>query len=151
MEPEGNIGKISEEFDWQIPRFISLPTKPDECEDSHIFSFAGESWYMCIYPMGITKFNKVGHVGLYLKKCRSLKSINLEYTFSLRTLEGEKFQEEHCMDNFTNAAKRHGICSYITRQQLFKNKSELLPDGTLTVVCTMKYSKPMENDGKSCV
>lgn len=149
--PVGNVGKFAEEFEWRIPHFFSLPKEVDKYEISHTFSFAGESWYIAIFPNGVTEENTVGRVGLLLRRCSSGLPINLEYTFCLKTLKGEKFQEKHFTYNFTEAKQAYGTSDYITRKELFKKRSELLPNGGLTVVCLIKNPKSMENIGKSCI
>lgn len=156
----GTVGEVSEnrgEFavEWRIKEFFSLPSEIGKFYYSSVFSFAGASWKMMIYPNGRKKCpidgegnkNTKGLVGLYLYRTTPGPPILLEYSLGSKILDGKVNPEWHCTYNF-NGINGYGFGKFLNRSKLLENESELVPSGVLTVVCKIKYPKTADVSSK---
>lgn len=135
------IGKISRSaviFEWSIENFFSLSEKDSPNYFSPNFSYGGEKWHLWIYPDGEYRCGTSDFVDLELWKHSGSRSIKLQFSFSLKTANGQRYNEKNyrmCCDS------GHDYGSYrmfIRRKEIFSRQSELVPNGVLTVVITMK-------------
>lgn len=150
------LGKLSSSPDgedviveWTIPSFLSLSKKNGTYYWSPKFSFGGEEWYLRISPNGQTKRDSHNHVDLHLYKYSSGTSIRQSFSLSLKTVKGEKEYEKHGTKVFDGFGERHEFNCFISRSEISKRLSELLPGGDLTVVCKMKNTTPSRSASKS--
>lgn len=149
------IGKVNAnlpiyEFEWTISNFFSLLEDYDIIYKSPSFSFDGATWYLKIYPNGDINDDSFGYVDLELRRKSSGPPYRLEFSLSLKTLEGNKEEEwqKTCIFEAANGNQSHGVACFIARSKILERKSELLPSGALTVVCTLRSPKFTEDASK---
>lgn len=150
----GKRGEISisgsgEDIEWRIAGFMSLSKKDGTWYYSPTFSFSGETWYLVISPNGWSKHDTFGHVDLYLFKNYSHRSIKQAFSLSLKTVKGKKYNEKHDAKEFEKWASYHGFVRYLPNLELSRRQIELVPNGVLTVVCTMKNTMSAGSSSKS--
>lgn len=150
MTTIGEIKKIKKEFDldieWNIKNFLSLSKKDGYFAWSDGFVFNDQTWVLVIYPNGASWDNSQGYISLGL--CRSIgPEIRQEFFLSLKAVNGKNDYERHCTEMFQDL-KAHVIPQFISRPELTRQESELLPSDVLTVICTMKSSKSTKNESK---
>lgn len=153
MATIGEIKITKKEFDrdieWNIKNFLSLSEKDGYFAWSSAFSFNGQIWWLVIYPNGASWDTSQGYISLGL--CRAIgPEIRQEFFLTLKALNGKKDYERHCTEMFQDL-KAHVIPRFISRSELTRQESELLPSGVLTVICTLKSSKSTKNESKSHV
>lgn len=98
----GEVSEISGEItvEWKINEFFSLPAKVDAFYNGPVFSFAGASWHLRIYPNGEVEAtmtdgritNSEGSIGLFLRRTSAGPPIHLEYSLGFKTMEGKVIQ-----------------------------------------------------------
>lgn len=151
----GDIGEISicqsgEDViaEWRIANFFSLSERDSAWYCSPAFSFGGETWYLEMLPNGWSNCDSSGHVDLHLWNDSSDQLIRQEFSLSLKAVKGEKYNEEHCTKDFDDYDYSHELNLFVPRSELSRRQSELVPDGVLTVVCTMKNTTSAGSDSK---
>lgn len=139
------IGEISTssngaglDIEWKIGGFFYLSTTGDAYYCSPVFSFDGQAWYLGIYPNGDSSRDSTGHINVYLIKYLTIASTRQAFSLSLKTAKGEKYREKHSTKVFERAGDFHEFHRFLPRSELTRRSSELVPQGVLTVVCTMK-------------
>lgn len=149
------IGKVNAnlpiyEFEWTISNFFSLSEDDDIIYKSPSFAFDGATWYLKIYPNGDKTDDSVGYVDLELRRKSSDPPYSLEFSLSLKTLEGKKDTEwqDTCIFETENGNQSCGVARFMPRSEILERKSELLPSGALTVVCTLRSPKFTEDASK---
>lgn len=153
------IGKLSTsingadvDVEWRIDSFSSLSEEPGSslvlnyCSPN--FSFSGEPWFLGIWPNGWSGTDSSGYVNLCLCKGFNNSSIKQEFSVSLKTVKGEKENEEHCTKVFDKGNRWHRFNRFIARSELLRRRSELMPHDVMTVVCIMKRTTSDESDSK---
>lgn len=143
--------------EWRISHFFSLDDKVGASYGSPHFPFGGETWYLRIRPNGSSTRVSSGHVDLELWRepftsfWRDFTGPHFRQAFSLslKTVKGEKACEKHYIENFKGGYSHHEFNHFIQRSQLSKRRSELVPNGALTVVCTMKNMTSAGSDSES--
>lgn len=140
MEEIGEISKTANGADniieWRIPYFFYLPKNDGAGYPSPNFTFSGEEWFLMIYPNGSSAFNSSEHVNLVLWKDSSSRCIRQEFSLSIKTLEGVKEFEEHHTEEFEGVD--YACNQFILRSELLRRQAKLVPEGVLTIVCTMR-------------
>lgn len=125
------------DVEWSIKNFFSLSDTDGVCYSSPDFSFNGDKWYLGIYPNGSQFTGSSEHIDLGLGQHLISTSVYLEISFSLKTVEKEKNKKKHVKyfgdNNIYNAFHR-----FISRSELLRRQSELVPQDVLTVVCKIK-------------
>lgn len=151
-----NIGEISLSssgvdviIEWRIPGFFSLLTDDGEYYTSPDFSLNGHTWYLGIYPNGRSGLGTSGYVDLHIYKYSSLHPIKQAFSLSLKSAKEEKKYEEHGTEDYTEWFKYHEFYRFIKRSELTQRRSELMPDGVLTIVCTLKNATYAGSNTKS--
>lgn len=142
--------KLSLDIEWEIKNFFSLSEKDGTRYWSPEFSFDGQTWSLRIHPNGASWNYSFGHIDLWL--CRKSPGIpnRQEFSFAFKTLHGKKVLERHRTGTF-KGLDSHGFPRFISRFEVSRRKSELLPSGVLTVVCSIKYSGSVGSSSKSYV
>lgn len=137
MEEIGEISTIRSGADaiieWRIPDFFLLPK--DDGPGFPNFSFGSEEWFLMVYPNGSSAFKSSEHVILVLWKDSSSPCIRQAFSLSLKNLKGVKEFEEHFTEEFDEVD--YAFNQFILRSELWRKKANLVPEGVLTVVCTM--------------
>ena len=139
------IGEIKEfprklDVEWKMKNFFS-PASDDEFFFSPSFSFDGETWCIQMYPNGDGDNNSIGYIDLFLFRHSDGPPVNPEFYFALKSVSGKKFQGSYHMHVFTNEHYKSGVFKFMSRSKLLEKRSELVPDDTLTVVCTMRSTE----------
>lgn len=143
----GTIGKVNKnskhiyEFEWTISNFFSLSEEDDISYNSPSFSFDGATWYLKVYPNGDKEYDSIGYVDLVLYRKSPGPPYSLEFSLSLKSLEGKKVGEWNEIFIFEEAFKSRGLSCFMSRSEIFEMESELLLSDALTVVCTLKCPK----------
>lgn len=154
MATFGKVHDLTKEFnfEWKIDNFFSLSEESGKPYNSPLFSFAGESWFLSVYPNGDPEDNSVGCIGVYLNRDLSGSPIiNLTWTFGLKTVDGKKVHEKQCAYAFGEDDMGWGSPVLLKRSTLFGRKSELVPSDILTIVFSVDYcSKSSDDSGKFC-
>lgn len=150
------IGTISTTFngkdvdvEWRIDGFTSLPEEDRACYLSPVFSFRNQEWYLVIYPNGWSERDSSGYVDLQLCKYYSSPSIEQEFSLSFKTVNGEKYLEEHSTRVFEEGNIGHTFLRFLSRSELLKRQSKLVSCDVLTVICTMKNPTSVRSASKS--
>lgn len=140
------IGKISKPVsgadvvEWKIDGFFSLSEGDAALYFSPPFLFGGKRWLLEVYTRGRPPRNRSdssGYVDLVVVKCGSNTSCKHTFSVSLKTVTGRKYNEEHCTKIF-QGYDFHYFNRFISRLELSTNRHELVPNGVLTVLCTLK-------------
>lgn len=122
--------------EWAIGDFFHLKDWDGTSFLSPEFSFGGKRWCLGIYPNGWSGYHSSGHVDLWLNHC-SMFGIRQTISLSLKTAEGDLYNEEHYTRDFDYIGI-NTFYRFIPRAELIAKKSELVPNGVLTVVCIME-------------
>lgn len=131
------VRKLS--FEWKIDNFFSLSEK---IYVSPSFLIAGESFCLCIYP------NEDNSVEVYLRRKLDGPSINLAWSFGMKTTKGKEDHERKFTCVFKKA-EGYGTPEFLKRSELSEKKSELVPSDVLTIVCHIEcHSKSIDDTGK---
>ena len=145
VNPEGNKCDV----EWKMD-FVNLSKKVGVYYWSPDFSFKGESWYLGIWPNGSKSKDSDGFVDLRLRIRTSGPPISCEFSFALKTVNGQKDLEKFCTGVFKKDTL-HGIYRFISRSELVRRKSEFMASGFLSVTCTIKILNYVESTSKSCL
>lgn len=145
-----NTNDAGVDVEWRIDNFFSLTETDGEWYSSPYFPFDGETWNLWIYPNGWSGSESQGHIDLDIVTLLSGPPIRLEFSLSLKTVKGEKDHAEHSTKLF-EGLDTHTIRKFLSRSELLRRWSELVPSGVLTVVCTMKKSTSAESASKCCM
>ena len=150
----GKVHNVSKklDFEWRIDNFFSISERVEKHFFSPSFLLAGEFWKLKIYPNG-KKYS--GFVSLYLLRNYTYfngsedPTISVEWSFSLETCDKKRAHEIQLEYEFDYTDEEYGIPKFLERSLLLEKKSELVPSGNLTLVCTVKsYSKFLDEYGK---
>lgn len=135
--------------EWSIESFLTLLKKDYTSGCSEDFSFGGEKWYFTYYLNGRNKCDSSGHVDVHLVKYSSDRCCyKQEFSLSLKTLNGEKYNETHGRKIF-RGFDNYKFLRFIPTSELSSTQTELQPDGVLSFVCVMKNTTPAKSDSKS--
>lgn len=134
---------------WRITNFFSLSEEDGADHYSPFFPFRGEEWSLVIYPNGWSKRDSYGYVDLRLLRLFSDHPVRQAFSLSLKNVQGEKYNEEHFTKDFEGLLSSHGFNRFISRSELSRRQSELVPGGVLTVACSMKNIMSAGIDSKS--
>lgn len=134
--------------DWTIPHFFALESEGAGYR-SPPFSFADEEWWLRIFPNGWSGRDSSGYLDLFLVKVSPGPSIRQFFSISLKTVKGNKYNEQHGTRNFDDDNSCHPFIRFIPRTELTTRRPELVPVDVLTVVCTMKGLTSAGSDSKS--
>lgn len=124
--------------EWSIADFCTRRTDDGAFYWSPLFYFGREQWQLRIFPNGRSARDSSGHVGLDLVKCSPIPSDGQSFSLSLKIAEGKRHNEVHLTRDFDNKNWLHEIHRFMPRSELLRRKSEILPDGVLTVLCTLR-------------
>lgn len=116
---------------WEVPNFFQLPLDFNFCLQSPEFRFDGDDYRLGFYPNGCGIDIERDFVAIELK---SSARRDVSYEFALKTRRGEEIQLTRCCTPLT------GVVFPIDRSKLVENKDLFIPDGSLTVVCTMRLN-----------
>lgn len=155
----GKLNEIQKELDieWSISNFDSLSDEADKYYASPSFYFNGSSWYLKIYPNGRNADKSVGYLGLCLIRLSPGPPNSVDFSVGVKTLYGKRDRERlyTCIcDSFGSRyvpkcfISQYGTPWGISRSQLFERKSELMPFNVLTMLCTLKNPKDIEDSSK---
>lgn len=135
--------------EWSIESFITLLEEDYTSGCSEDFSFGGGKWYFTYYLNGRNECDSSGHLDIHLVKYSSDRCCHKqEFSLSLKTLNGEKYNETHGIKIF-RGFDNYKFLRFISTSELSSTQSELLPDGILTFVWVMKNTTPAKSDSKS--
>lgn len=152
MEDEtGTVCEIRGEivFEWKIKNFFRLSEEIDKYYMSPKFYFCGASWQMWLYPNGQTRHNSEKWIGLYLQKMSNGAPVTVDFSFSLKTLDGETYVDESSFrDDFVEMDVGVGIDKLISRLELIEKKCQLAASEDLIVICILKNSERNSVSGK---
>lgn len=129
------------DFEWYIENYSSYRSG----SRSPPFSFAGEPWYLSIFPSGLSNINSQKCVCLYLHRNESGPPISLTWTWGLKTFDGKKDCESQCKYVFRNSGQ-YGTAWFVEMSTLREKKSELLRDDVLIIVCSIQCHSGTSND-----
>ena len=147
------IGKVHDvpkelNFEWRINDFFSLSEKVGESYSSPSFLLAGEFWYFRIYPNGKSEIYS-GFVSVFLMRKLKKPTISMEWSFSLKSCDKKRIHESTHKYAFDTSGNGCGAGEFLERSMLSEKKSELVPSGSLTIICTVEsYSKSTDDAGK---
>lgn len=145
-------------FTWAIERFSLYPDKIGGSIKSPFFGGDGEDkiWQLELYPGGKHKDYK-DHVSLYLN-CKTANLITTDFKIKIEDYEGSLVSHiipETEKNPQTTASTSHqdfgvdkawGYRKFVERKKLFGTSEKLLPNDTLTVVCSLKvYLDPTDH------
>lgn len=154
------IGDVSEEWvfvaEWKIKDFLSVSNIDNEFLCSPLFSFANASWYMRLYPNGITRINladgqetnSIGYIDIHLCRSSPGPPISLEFSLGLKTVDGKFDPARHYTYLFRKTGKL-GSLRFFKRSVLLEMQNEFIPSGVLTLICKMKHPEPAKITSKS--
>ena len=91
--------------------------------------------------------DSLGYVNLHLVNESLNSPITVEFTLALKTSNGERYLEKDFTKTFKKGKAQHHAIQFISRSELEGKKTDLVPSGVLTVVCTFKTSK---SNGDAC-
>lgn len=150
MAKIGDLCEIGGEviFEWKIKDFISLSNERNIFYYSSTFYFSDASWNLKIYPFGVVENQSDGCIGLYLMKRSYSRPISVNYTIGLKTVDGKKDPDYNFTYVFDQRDSGYGTPKLISRSVLSEKKSELIPSGILTVICTLKHAESKDTNGK---
>ena len=147
MDRTGEVHKTTNGFEWRIENFFDL--SEDDRYFSPSFVFNNTSWSLGIDPNGDRGNHSVGYIDLRLVKNPGDFPISVEFSLALKAANGKRILERHCIENFGESLDRHISHRIITRSELVRRESELVPSGVLTVVFTMMTLESTRSWNKS--
>lgn len=154
---EEHIGEISKYpscgvdaiVEWRIDNFFYLSKKDGAYYYSPDISFGDQEWWLEIYPNGWSERDTSGHIDLCLWRRFLGPTIRQEFSLSFKTAKGEKYLEKQSTKVFEDGNRCHKFNRFIPRSELVSRRSELVPRGVLTLVCTMKNTTSAGSASKS--
>lgn len=145
---EISTSQNGEEVEWRIFDFFGLSENHRLGYSSPDFHVGGDRWNLVIFQNGQSEHDTYGHVDLELCKKSAASYVIQKFSLSLKTVKGEKENEKECSEMFYSW-DYHSILRFISRSELSRRRFELVPDGVLTVICTMKNWAYAESSSKS--
>ena len=146
----GTLYATATGFEWKIDNFFHFSENGNVYSySSPFFSHYGESWYLAIDPNGMCYNDSLGYVNLHLVNESLNSPITVDFTLALKTSNGERYLEKGFTKTFKKGKAQHHAIQFISRSDLEGKKTDLVPSGVLTVVCTFKTSKSDGNASKS--
>lgn len=153
MSDNGRLGEIERKmeikvFEWKISDFCSLSNCKNDWYTSPCFDFSNASWYFSFSPEGDEESSE-GYIALYLH-CDD--DIGSHITFILELGFKREDEVENVKSELVRFEGKYDIwcfSDFFLRTELLKRKSELLPEDTLTIVCSMTYCDPIMPVGVS--
>ena len=147
------IGDVSERpgeviFEWRIKDFFSLAAEINACFKSPKFYFSGASWEIQIYPNGESDNESQGWIGLYVMRKSIGLPLLLTYSLDLKAIDDKTHFGIRNKRIFDEKDVGYGWSKIISRTSLEEKKSELMPLGTLTVICILKCDEFTSVGGK---
>lgn len=130
---------IQKYVEWKIENYLSFPQRADTFIESPIFHFLNASWCLMLCPNGERKFKSVEHLSIFLsRKDPGSEGISINFTIGIKIGKNwHKGSGSHCFETYSV----HGWPKFVARNEIFRKKSEILPDGTLTVSCLTNHFK----------
>lgn len=152
----GEVGTISAKgakgldlfFEWNIENFLSLSVEDGSYYTSPEFELDGLSYRLVIYPNGWFGSDSVEYIDFFLFKESCGPPISVDFCIALKTLSAEKDSERHCTEVF-EGVDFYGFPRSISRSDLLRRESELMPSGIMTVICIMKSTTSAGSASKS--
>lgn len=140
----GEVKKISlvQQIEWSIPDyFVVAEDGEDLCLASSTFPVTGVLWHLRLWPSYehlVVACEAYGaRPGGYLAS-DAHREYSLEYTFGLKKCNGTiKHLNKGIIEK--NQSRNIDKYDFIKKTQLLQRKSELVPSGVLTIVCTMQW------------
>lgn len=142
MSCVGVTGKIGEsKFEWEIANFFALPATRLSYYNSPSFIFQKTSLHLKMYPAGAID-SKTGFLSVYLAN-ESNDPLHVNTTLCIKKADGTMVgggSDDVCI----KSAVAVGCRNFYEKSCLQQNESEMVPSGTLTIVCILKP----KHDGK---
>lgn len=136
----GVIGKVGElKFEWEIANFFSLSATKTSYYNSPSFIFQKNSLHLQIFPAGNINA-KTGFLSVFLAN-ESNDPLHVNNTLRIKKADGTMIgggSANVCVKSSM------GYRNFYERSCLQQNESEMMPSGTLTIVCVLKP----KHDGK---
>ena len=140
MSKIGEMRETASGFEWEIHQFLSLPKDEGRSYCSPSMLYNGESWCLQIYPNGC--YRTFDYVNLCLVRLSTGPPVSIELSLSIKTVDGKKDLERHCTAVFDDFHYVHASSRFISRSELGRRETELVPSGILTLICTETGSWP---------
>ena len=149
MATIGRVNKIpisGYDIEWQISDFFSLSViDNNESYSSPLFSFAGATWLLKMYPNG-TRMGDACII-VFLKRKSSGPPIRLEFSLGLKTSTGRD-PIEHYTYLFEEADEGYGFARCPSQSEILERESELMPSGILTIFCSLSCKELIDDTSK---
>lgn len=131
---------VGVQFEWSIKNVFSLSEKDGKAYQSPDFHYNGQTWILRFYPNGWSGRDSYRHIDVGLVRESFGPPARLAYSLSIKTVKGNKDNEEHREKIFSDDIDLDDdiLRRFLLRSELLRRRSELLPDGILTFICTMK-------------
>lgn len=131
-------GKMQCVFTWRIKNFSCCQLDCGEELCSPIFSAdssAKTRWYMSVFPNGQIDYEEFVSVHLIrLPTGNELHNIKLNCKISFFDAESEVWHSEKS-EQVLSSLERFQFNNFVKKQQVFEEKSKVLPEDTLTICC----------------
>ena len=139
MEATGELCETEADvnFEWKIKDFHSLSTETGTHYDSPLFYCSGIAWEIWIYPNS-DEIEADGWIGLYLVRSSTGYPETLDFSMCFKSNNGKKDPSLSSTSTFDRKFRGWGSVKFISRSKLLERKSDLMPSGILTVICTIK-------------
>ena len=147
----GNISKVTQdgencEVEWNI-QWTSLSEEVGAFYFRPYFDFKDRTWFLLTYPNG---GRNSGYMDFCLCRiCDGLIPITVEFSFSLKTVSGNKDSEKSYKREFSIPNLDHSTDKFLSTSDFKKRQSDLLDSGFLTVLCAIKILNSSESKGES--
>lgn len=137
----GVTGELGEEskLEWKIANFFSLSATKGSYYISPSFLFGKTSLHLRIYPAGHAGA-KSGFLSVFLEN-EGKDPLHVNITLHIKKTDGTMTggrSADVCIESSM------GYVNFYERSCLQQNESEMMPSGSLTIVCTLKP----KHDGK---
>lgn len=155
MAPIGkvNLSGNGVDVEWRIEDFFSF-TDTLNGYFSPDFSLGGQEWGIRIYPNGGWSGGKpTGYTDLIFIRRFTGRAIMQHISLSIKTVTGEKDHEhfEKLFEGWGTRGLGQKFLRFVSRSELLSRRSELVPNGVLTIVCSMKQTESAGSASKSCM
>lgn len=131
----GELNQTEKGCEWKIPNFSSL-CQAEKYYHSSPFTFVNMSFYLRIFPL------RKGYDSLSLfLMSDSETSSDVTYSFSIKKYDGTLIGTKIATKSCGLRDQVDGFFSLSERSNLIKQKSELLPGDTLTIICELFAEK----------
>lgn len=128
-------------IEWKISNFFSLTEEQGYFYQSSVFSFAGSSWNLMIFPGGdyTIQDEPTDYISVYLEANSLVEPpVTLTYTFGVKKANGTLKNIVEKKRSFTQNFAASGHQKFLRRSELLRHQRELVPSGDLIITCTMK-------------